>query len=185
MQLTHCKPDHGSPIVHLNLNSQFQSPPAFTPVLNLTGPASSRRGRTGTPASTQGLFSFANLPPYIRPPSREFSADDIEFLHRRGAFSIPDDELRDQLLRAFVLYVYPYLPMVDLQSLLSAIEGNGSTTISLLLFQSVMFAGTAFVDQQFLCQAGFADRRSARLYFYNKIKASHLLSVKHAGLIVD
>jgi len=75
--------------------------------------------------------------------------------------------------------------MVDLQSLLSAIEGNGSTTISLLLFQSVMFAGTAFVDQQFLCQAGFADRRSARLYFYNKIKASHLLSVKHAGLIVD
>lgn len=141
-------------------------------MLNLTGPASSRRGTTGTPASTQGLFSFANLPSYIRPPSREFSADDLEFLHRRGAFSIPDDELRDQLLRSFILYVYPYLPVVDLQDFLSALDGNGGSSISLLLFQAVMFAGTAFVDQQFLNQAGFADRRTARVYFYNKIKVN-------------
>jgi hypothetical protein len=158
--------------VHLNLSNQFQSPPAFTPVLNLTGPASSRRGTTGTPASISGLFTFANLPPYIRPPSREFSADDLELLHRRGAFSIPEDELRDQLLRSFILYVYPYLPVVDLQDFLNAVEGNGGPQISLLLFQAVMFAGTAFVDAQFLTQAGFPDRRAARVYFYNKIKVS-------------
>lgn len=139
-------------------------------MLNLTGPSSSRRGTTGTPASIQGQISVANLPVYIRPASRELSADDLELLYRRGALSIPEDELRDQLLRAFILYVYPFLPVVDLREFLSAVEGNGSTRISLLLFQAVMFAGTAFVDLQFLIMAGFADRRAARLHFYNKVK---------------
>lgn len=142
----------------------------------MTGPASSRRGTTGTPASVQASFSIPTLPSYIRPASRELSADDLELLYRRGALSIPDDELRDQLLRAFILYVYPFLPVVDLQEFLQAVDGNGGTRISLLLFQAVMFAGTAFVDLQFLIMAGFADRRAARLHFHNKAKVWRLRS---------
>lgn len=97
--------------------------------------------------------------------------DDVEFLTRRGALTLPDTELRDQLLRCFVLYVYPYMPIVDLEDILGAIDGKeGAPKISLTLFQAIMFAGTAFVDLSLLLGAGYEDRRSARGDYFQKIK---------------
>jgi hypothetical protein len=91
-------------------------------------------------------------------------------LSQRGALSIPEPGLRDELLLAFVLYVYPTLPVVDLQDLVKAVEGHPGCDVSLILFQAVMFAGTAFVDLQLLVDAGFESRLAARAYFFRKVK---------------
>jgi hypothetical protein len=114
----------------------------------------------------------AELPAYIRPASRELDAGDLDFLRSCGALSIPHGSLRDQLLLAFVLYVYPQLPVVDLQDICDAIGVRTGCKISLLLFQAIMFSGTAFVDLQALIDAGFENRLAARAYFFRKIKAS-------------
>lgn len=70
-----------------------------------------------------------------------------------------------------MLYVYPYMPVVDLEELLGAIDGtNNSPKISLTLFQAVMFAGSAFVDLEQLQNAGYENRRAARAAYYQKVK---------------
>lgn len=114
----------------------------------------------------------ANLPVYILPPRRKLSDDDLQFLAHKGVFSIPDDDLRDQLLRCFILYSYPLLPVICLEDFLQALEGDGQYQISLSLFHAVMFAGCSFVDELYLHQAGFEDRQSARAFFYQKVKES-------------
>ncbi len=61
--------------------------------------------------------------------------------------------------------VYSSLPVLDLHSFLEAVAKNDpDANISLLLFQAVMFAGTAFVDLRHLQAAGFKTRKKlARL----------------------
>ena len=102
-------------------------------------------------------------------------SDDIELLARRGALTLPHVELRDQLLRCFVLYVYPYMPIVDLEDLFNALDGKDEAPkLSLTLFQAIMFAGTAFVDLQLLLDEGHENRRAARGEYYRKLKVRHV-----------
>jgi len=55
--------------------------------------------------------------------------------------------------------------VLDLQDFFNAIGGQSDSEVS-LLFQAVIFAGTAFVDLQFLLDAGFENRLAARAYFF-------------------
>ena len=112
------------------------------------------------------------LPTYIRRPQHCLKPQELAYLEQRGAFSIPHTALSEQLLLAFVLYVNPFLPVIDLQEFIDGVEGKPGCEISLILFQAVMFAGTAFVDLQYLLDAGFHNRVTARAYFYEKIKVS-------------
>ncbi|OAP63902.1 hypothetical protein AYL99_03129 [Fonsecaea erecta] len=110
------------------------------------------------------------LPSYIRPVRPNINPDDVELLARRQALTIPDIEIRDQLLRCFVLYVYPYMPIIDLQDLFDALDNQGTSKISLTLFQAIMFAGSAYVDLGLLVRAGHENRRAARAEYYRKLK---------------
>lgn len=87
-----------------------------------------------------------------------------------GALSIPHTGLRDQLLLSFVLYVDPHFPVVELQTLLDAVEGRSESPVSLLLFQAVMFAASHFVDMAALEEAGFETRVAAKACYYRRIK---------------
>ena len=49
----------------------------------------------------------------------------MQIFGRKGALSIPDDELRAQLLQSFILYSYPLLPAICLEDSLQALEGGG------------------------------------------------------------
>ena len=140
-----------------------------------------------TSPTTHAEIDSFDLPPYIRRPQRILRSEELEYLKSRGALSVPDTPLRDQLFLSFVLYVHPFLPVLNLQDFLSAIEGQSGSGVSLILFQAVMFAGTAFVDGQALLDAGFEDRAAARAYFFGKIKASSYLyfASKSNGLLIS
>ncbi|EXJ96037.1 hypothetical protein A1O1_01163 [Capronia coronata CBS 617.96] len=152
-------------------STHLQSPPSVT-----TSAASfsvqSNGGLTGSASINPQLRPLPGIfPSYIRPPRPDIRPDDVEFLIRRGALLVPQPELRDQLLRCFVLFVYPYMPTIELADFLGAIDGHdGSSKISLVVFQAVMFAGTAYVDLDLLQQAGYSNRRAARSDFYQKVK---------------
>ena len=124
------------------------------------------------PESVRDLGPSIGLPAYIRPSQRDIEPEELEFLQRRGALSIPDTPLRDQLLLSFILHVHPYLPVLDLQDFVDAVEGRSRSAVSLILFQAVMFAGTAYVDLHLLLDAGFENRIAARAHAFKKIKAS-------------
>jgi hypothetical protein len=158
-------------------NTTPHAPPSLTSPISLSGESSAK---SSIPLPTTVLLGTsatnhdanAELPTYIRPASHELESGDMDFMRSRGALSIPHDTLRDQLLLAFALYVYPQLPVVNFQDVCDSIEGKSSCKISLLLFQAIMFSGTAFVDLQALIDAGFENRLGARAYFFRKIKVS-------------
>ncbi|EXJ90299.1 hypothetical protein A1O1_03398 [Capronia coronata CBS 617.96] len=111
------------------------------------------------------------LPQYIQPIPPRIMTEDLEYLQKKGAFSIPDAGFRNELLRCYVQYVHPYLPIIDLKDFLAAIEKNEpANAISLLLFQAVMFAGTAYVDMRYLVAQGYETRKEVRKSFFQKIR---------------
>lgn len=117
------------------------------------------------------------LPRYIKRFPSQVEADDIDYLHSKGALNIPHFALRNELLRCFVNYFYVFMPLFDLEDFLQTIsENNGRRQISLLLFQAVMFAGAAFVDMKHLRMAGYQSRKAARKAFFKRARVNRISS---------
>lgn len=111
------------------------------------------------------------LPDYIRGLPARLQKDDIDYLAVKGALTIPDVTLRNELLKAYIHYVHNYMPLLDLEEFLQTIAHNdGIHRISLLLFQAVMFAGMAFVDMKHLQAAGYQTRKAARKIFFQRAR---------------
>ncbi|KEF59509.1 uncharacterized protein A1O9_04353 [Exophiala aquamarina CBS 119918] len=112
------------------------------------------------------------LPAYICPLSDELDQDDLGFLHYKGALSLPSSVLQDRLLEKYVLYVHPFLPLLDLEDFYQPIHdgGKSSVKIPLILFQAVMFCAVPFVDLELLQGEGFDDREKAREKYFEKVR---------------
>ena len=120
----------------------------------------------------------ANLPLFIKPLPPRIGPDEVSYLEKKGVLSIPKPVLRNAMLRAYVEFVHPYMPLLDLQEFLQTVddaEGNFGK-VSLILFQAVMFAGSAFVDMAQLRAAGYVTRKEARRDFFQKTRVSLCLS---------
>jgi hypothetical protein len=118
------------------------------------------------------------LPSYISPGPSHLDEHELEFLARKDCFTIPDDPLRDELIRIYVFVIYPFMPAVDLVDFLEPITGSseaGSGPVSLLLFQAVMFSGIIYVDTQLLQSCGYESKRAARKAFFNRVKLLYSL----------
>lgn len=110
-------------------------------------------------------------PNYLKPLPSRIAQDDIDFLREKGALTIPNEKLRNELLRSYVQWSYSFMPTIDLHEFLRCIvENDPNGNISLLVFQAVMFAGTAFIDLKFLQEAGYETRQSARVDFFSRVR---------------
>ncbi|KAJ5558153.1 hypothetical protein N7535_008369 [Penicillium sp. DV-2018c] len=111
------------------------------------------------------------LPDYIRGLPTRLQKEDIDYLAAKGALTIPDATLRNELLKSYIHYVHTYMPLLDLEEFLQTIVHNdGIHRISLLLFQAVMFAGVAFIDMKHLQAAGYQTRKVARKVFFQRAR---------------
>lgn len=65
---------------------------------------------------------------------------------------------------------------LELFLFLTAVNAGDSSAgkVSLLIYQAVMFAATAFVDVEALLEAGYTTRKAARKVFFQKTRASRL-----------
>lgn len=134
--------------------------------------------RIETPPMPPAPLLKHQLPNYLKPLPQRMTSVDIDYLFAKGALSLPDTPVRNALLRAYLEFVHPYMPLIEIHDFLQIIEdGTGeSGKISLLLFQAVMFAGTAFVDMDFLRSAGYSNRKAARKAFFQKARVCFALS---------
>jgi hypothetical protein len=114
------------------------------------------------------------LPRFIKPLPAKIGPEEISYLEKKGALTVPRGTLRSEMLRAYVEFVHPYMPLLDLHDFLSVIDKSDGSNgkVSLILFQAVMFAGSAFVDMQHLHTAGYATRKEARKDFFQKTRVS-------------
>ena len=138
--------------------------------INIADPYSGYYGVFGTSRSSPSV-SFIRLPPFIKPVPCWIEFDQLIYLSKKEAFSIPPLPLRNALLQCFGQFVYPYMPLIDLHDLLEAVDRNdGSHSISLLTFQAIMFSGLATVKMELLTAAGYTTRRDARRKFFQKTR---------------
>lgn len=114
------------------------------------------------------------LPRYVKPLPLRITPDDVAFLECKNALAIPDPALRNELLRCYIEFVHPCMPLLDLHDFLHIIDGEDGSTgkVSLLVLQAVMFTGSAFVDMRSLAKAGYASRKEARKSFFQKARVS-------------
>ncbi|KAK1020077.1 hypothetical protein LTR33_019240, partial [Friedmanniomyces endolithicus] len=112
-----------------------------------------------------------SLPLYIKRLPARFGPDDVLYLEKKGALTIPTVPLRDELLRCYAEFVHPYMPLLNMDELVRTIDrSDGTEPISLLLFQAIMFAGIATVDMRYLKAAGYNSRRDARREYFQKTR---------------
>ncbi|RAL67667.1 hypothetical protein DID88_008411 [Monilinia fructigena] len=113
------------------------------------------------------------------------SASMTDYLWAKSALRIPSFSLRNALLRSFIEYVHPYMPLLELHKVLQIInDEGGSGSMSLLLFQSIMFSGTAFVDIKILNDAGYSSRKAARKSFFQSARVLYDLDYETDMLTV-
>jgi hypothetical protein len=126
-------------------------------------------------SSPVNFLAPQTLPSWVKPLPERISADDVEFLTRKGALSVHDQAFRNELLKCFIRWVFPWSPVVSLDQVVRTISGGNSSSgkMSLLLFQAMMFAGAGFADMAILRSAGFNSRKEARKHFFNRCKVSN------------
>lgn len=112
------------------------------------------------------------LPRFIKPLPAKIGPEEISYLEKKGALTVPKGTLRSEMLRAYIEFVHPYMPLLDLHEFLTVIDRSDGSKgkVSLILFQAVMFAGSAFVDMSHLRSAGYATRKEARKDFFQKTR---------------
>ena len=123
-------------------------------------------------SQTSRLSAVANLPYFIKPLPIRIGPDEAAYLETKGALTVPSNGLRSELLRAYIEFVHPYMPLIDLYDFVMIIESGSGVLgrISLILFQAVMFAGSAYVDMQHLHNAGYLSRKEARKDFFQRTR---------------
>lgn len=112
-----------------------------------------------------------HLPSFLTQLPDRLHRDDVEYLRRSGALDLPSDMLRNELLKSYLLWVHPHMPILGLHEFLSAIAGdNKSHQIGLLLFHAVLFAASAFIDVCHIRAEGYPSRSAFRESLSRKVK---------------
>ncbi|KAJ5273847.1 hypothetical protein N7478_008972 [Penicillium angulare] len=124
-------------------------------------------------------------PRFLKPLPARIAPEDLEFLRFRGALTIPESGLRNELLRSYIKWVHSFMPVLNLQELLRRVaENDPDGNISVLLFQAVMFVGTAFVDLQHLQDAGYSTRKEARNAFFTRLRLLYSLDCEEDRIVI-
>ncbi|KAH6626213.1 fungal-specific transcription factor domain-containing protein [Chaetomium sp. MPI-SDFR-AT-0129] len=152
----------------------FNAPPSAT----LTDFSPATAGIPESPALLHPLFRTAldrahhEWPAFIKPIPDRILSEDRQYLVQKQVFSLPPLPLQNALLAAYVEFVHPYMPLLELQDLLRVINDRtgASGKLSLFLYHAVMFSATAFVDEILLKEAGYDSRRDARRAFFSRTR---------------
>ncbi|KAL1855874.1 hypothetical protein VTK73DRAFT_8448 [Phialemonium thermophilum] len=112
------------------------------------------------------------LPAFIKPLPSRIPTEDAQYLRTKGALTLPSPELQNALLHAYVEFVHPYMPLLELHDFLDTIHSKDGFAgqVSLFLYQAVMFVSTAFVGGRYLKEAGYASRKAARKDFFHRAR---------------
>ncbi|KAF4967481.1 hypothetical protein FSARC_4976 [Fusarium sarcochroum] len=101
--------------------------------------------------------------------------DDLQFLELKRCLHLPLRHIQDEFIYQYFLYLHPYYPIIDEKEFWDMYLGRESggvkdTTMSLLVFQAMLFAASAFVSPVVLKNAGYSNVKVARNIFYRRAK---------------
>jgi hypothetical protein len=92
----------------------------------------------------------------------------LAYLNMHGAFTLPPQDVSDELVYIFFNCVHPAFPVLDRQDF-CALYRHGRSSV--LVQQTIYFLASIVCSEASLKRAGFLDRYSARRAFYLRAKA--------------
>ncbi|EXL41975.1 hypothetical protein FOCG_15333 [Fusarium oxysporum f. sp. radicis-lycopersici 26381] len=129
------------------------------------------RQRTGPNTRSHITYSYY---PFLTLDMSGLEPDDVHYLESRNCLSVPTPDALDDFIREYFLHVHPGLPLLDEAQFWAVYSGDkepcGEPTISLFLFQAMLFASCSFVPFSTLKGLGFTSRRNAREKYYLRAK---------------
>jgi hypothetical protein len=88
-----------------------------------------------------------------------------------GALNMPSVSLRNEILRAYITWIHPLLPLLDLPKFLQdLLLQNDCAFDHPALYQTVMFAGSAFLDIKDVRLGGYNTLLKLRQALFQKTK---------------
>ncbi|KAK5051912.1 hypothetical protein LTR84_002715 [Exophiala bonariae] len=138
---------------------------------------SSTLSSAGLDRSTSNNKRHSPLPELAIKPSPSIDPEDLAYLTSTGVFNLPPPSVVRDLLGCFINYVYPLLPILDIQSLLEELDGP-SPQINLPLLYGIMLAASGFAPQDTVEQAGFRSRFEWRKGLGRKLQVSNKIRTK-------
>ncbi|KAH8704783.1 hypothetical protein BGW36DRAFT_1811 [Talaromyces proteolyticus] len=100
---------------------------------------------------------------------------DMEYLRRKGAYSLPPPAICDEFIRLFFERVYSYAPVFD--RIIFAREYR-QQNVSMFLLQAVLASVTPHVPLELLNSAGFSDHLTAQTAFFIRARLLHDVGVE-------
>ncbi|EXJ69838.1 uncharacterized protein A1O5_06910 [Cladophialophora psammophila CBS 110553] len=145
--------------VHNRMNNNAALTPRSLTAVSQPSPTSAASLRT----------THDGLPDIVTPLSQSLSLDDINYLRLKGALDLPSAGFLKALLTAYIQFVHPYMPTIDLSTIRGALTGE-TASIGILPLQAIVFASVPFVDISEIQRAGFNSRRACRKAFYERTR---------------
>ncbi|KAF5622369.1 cutinase transcription factor 1 beta [Fusarium sp. NRRL 25303] len=145
-------------------------------------PAQSAAQRTNT--STTVLFIHY---PYLKIHNMHMIAQqDLNYIEAQGCLHVPSRPILDNFVEQYFRHQHPLLPLLnegDFWEMYSQKESTGpQPTMSLLVFQAILFASCNFVSLHIIKQLGFSSLRTARAEFYRRTKLLYDLGSETSSL---
>ncbi|KAF4456153.1 hypothetical protein F53441_1637 [Fusarium austroafricanum] len=106
---------------------------------------------------------------------------DAEFLELNRCFHLPVRSIQEEFINQYFLYLHPYYPLVNEKEFWDMYLGRETgeeKKMSLLVFQAMLFAASAFVSPVVLKNAGYSNVKVARNIFYRRAKLLFDLGVE-------
>jgi hypothetical protein len=74
--------------------------------------------------------------------SNYLAPEDIDYLHQKGAFTLPDASLCDSMIRTYFRHVHPFFPLIDPSAFFATYENPDGGPMSLHLLWSMFLAAS-------------------------------------------
>ncbi|KAL2755720.1 hypothetical protein ACRALDRAFT_1082152 [Sodiomyces alcalophilus JCM 7366] len=125
------------------------------------------------------FLTIGNLP--------NIPAQDVNYLELQGCLRVPTRRILDEFVQQYFLHVHPLLPMLNEGDFWDMYCGPAASndTMSLLLFQSMIFASCNFVSRNSIKALGYTSIRTARAALYRRAKLLHDLDTELSPLAIS
>lgn len=176
LKLRQPKLSHVNAKPNTNLPRDLLGADRLTPTIDRTYGAGPTPDQSPWGPSEEAQAWRTLVPPFVKSPAQgKITREGLRYLESMGALELPNRTFEKQLLLAYIEHVHPDFPMLELRDFLRRVSdrNGGNGQVSLLLYQSVMFAASAFVKLDHVSAAGFASRRALRRAILSAAKLLH------------
>ncbi|KAH6972114.1 hypothetical protein BKA56DRAFT_677088 [Ilyonectria sp. MPI-CAGE-AT-0026] len=111
---------------------------------------------------------------------------DVSYLEAQGCLHVPTRPTLDNFVEQYFAQMHVLLPLIHEGEFWDMYSDKGDAvprrTISLLVFQAMLFASCTFVPQETIQKLGFSSLRTARTEFYRRTKLLYDLETESEPL---